>query len=296
MQDLLISIFCDIDDFCNEYEYYLKNSLLLENTEKKYEFPKSSMCLSEVMTIVVYFHHSNFRTFKSYYTEHILDTYRKYFPKAVSYNRFLELIEYSLFPLLLYTLKFRTSKCTGINFIDSTTLDVCDNHRIHSNKVFKGLAQRGKSSTGWFYGFKLHLVINDKGEILSFCITSGNVDDRNLDVIEPLTRELFGKLFADKGYISQKVFDSLFSRKIILVTKIKRNMKNKLMNLYDKVILRKRAVIESVNDFLKNICQIEHSRHRKPLNFLVNVVAGIAAYSFLPTKPSLKLDNLALYL
>ena len=292
MQDLLISIFCDIYDFCKEYDQYLKTSLLIENTENKYEFPKSSMCLSEVMCIVTHFHLSNFRTFKSYYIECIQGRYRKYFPKAVSYNRFLELMEYALFPLLLYTLKFKTGKCTGISFIDSTTLDVCDSHRIHCNKVFKGLAKRGKSSTGWFYGFKLHLIINDKGEILSFCITSGNVDDRNLSVIEPLSRELFGKLFADKGYISQKVFDSLFSKGITLVTKIKKNMKNKLMNLYDKVILRKRAVIESVNDFLKNICQIEHSRHRKPLNFLVNLVAGIAAYSFLPKKPSLKLDNL----
>lgn len=141
MQDLLISIFCDIDDFCKEYDKYLKTILLIENTESKYEFPK-----------------------------------------AVSYNRFLELMEYSLYPLLLYTLKFRTSKCTGISFIDSTTLDVCDSHRIHSNKIFKGLAKRGKGSTVWFYGFKLHLVINDKGEILSFCITSGNVDDRNLSV------------------------------------------------------------------------------------------------------------------
>ena len=140
---------------------------------------------------------------------------------------------------------------------------------------------------GWFYGFKLHLIINDKGEILSFCLTSGNVDNRNEAVLDSLTKEIFGKLFADRGYISQKLFEKLLKRDITLVTRAKKNMKNKLMNLYDRLMLRKRTVIESVNDFLKNICDIEHSRHRSIINFLVNLVSALAAYSFLPKKPSI---------
>ncbi len=140
---------------------------------------------------------------------------------------------------------------------------------------------------GWFYGFKLHLIINDKGEILSFCLTSGNVDDRNEAVMDSLTKEIFGKLFADRGYISQKLFEKLLERDITLVTRAKKNMKNKLMNLYDRLMLRKRTVIESVNDFLKNICDIEHSRHRSITNFLVNLVSALAAYSLLPKKPSI---------
>ena len=140
---------------------------------------------------------------------------------------------------------------------------------------------------GWFYGFKLHLIINDKGEILSFCLTSGNVDDRNEAVLDSLTKEIFGKLFADRGYISQKLFEKLLKRDITLVTRAKKNMKNKLMNLYDRLMLRKRTVIESVNDFLKNICDIEHSRHRSIINFLVNLVSALAAYSLLPKKPSI---------
>jgi hypothetical protein len=145
----------------------------------------------------------------------------------------------------------------------------------------------GKSSMGWFYGFKLHLIINEQGEILSFCLTSGNVDDRNEAVMDSLTKEIFGKLFADRGCISQKLFENLLKKDITLITRAKKNMKNKLMDYYDRLMLRKRTVIESVNDFLKNICNIEHSRHRSITNFLVNLVSALAAYSFLPKKPSI---------
>ena len=107
------------------------------------------------------------------------------------------------------------------------------------------------------------------GEILSVCLTSGNVDDRNWEVIARLTKEIYGKLFADRGYVSQKLFEKLFEQNIQLVTRLRNNMKNKLMDFSERLLLRKRAVIESVNDFLKNICQIEHSRHRSVDNFLL---------------------------
>lgn len=151
--------------------------------------------------------------------------------------------------------KFRAGKCTGISFIDSTTLDVCHNRRIHSHKVFKRIAERGKSSTGWFFGFKLQLVINDKGEILSFYLTSGNVDDRDLKTIKTLAKDLFGKLFGDKGYLSQKVSKILYSQGVLLIAKLEKNMKNKLMLMEDKILLRKTATIETINYHLKNICQ-----------------------------------------
>ena len=139
---------------------------------------------------------------------------------------------------------------------------------------------------GWFYGFKLHLIINDQGKILFFYLTSGNVDDRNEAVMDALTKEIFGKPFTDRGYVSAKLFEKLLERDITLVTRAKKNMKNKLMDLQDRLMLRKRAVIESINDFLKNICDIEHSWHRNITNFLVNLVSALAAYSFLPKKPS----------
>ena len=279
-----IAIFCDIDDFCKDYEKYCTHSLLMDKNEV---VPKTRMALSEIMTILIMYHLSGYRTFKWYYTKYVMVYQKKNYPDLVSYNRFVEIMKYALVPLVLYIVRARFVKCSGISFVDSTPIKVCDNHRIRTNHVFSEYAKMGKSSMGWFYGFKLHLIINEQGEILSFCLTSGNVDDRNEKVMDSLTKEIFGKLFADRGYISQKLFENLLKKDITLITRAKKNMKNKLMDYYDRLMLRKRTVIESVNDFLKNICNIEHSRHRSITNFLVNLVSALAAYSFLPKKPSI---------
>ena len=244
MQVMITEVFCDVDDFCKAFEDYCRTHLLPENAGSKGFFPKSTMALSEIMTICILFHLSNYRTFKWYYKHHVCMNLRSYFPHLVSYNRFVELMRISLLALTVYMMKFRVGKCSGINFIDSTTLVVCHNRRIHSHRVFAGLAKRGKSSTGWFYGFKLHLIINDQGEILSFYLSAGNMDDRNLELIRHLTKDVFGKLFGDKGYLSSKLFAELFEKEITLVTKIKKNMKNVLMDFSDKLLLRKRAIIE----------------------------------------------------
>jgi hypothetical protein len=159
--------------------------------------------------------------------------------------------------LLLSTCKGRR---TGIAFIDSTPLAVCDNHRITTHKVFEGIAKRGKTSMGWFFGFNLHLIVNDEGELLAFRLTQGNVDDRQ--PVVKLTAGLGGQLFGDRGYISQALHDVLLSQGLELLTKMRRNMKNRLMRLWDKLLLRKRALIETINDQLKNISQIEHTWHR----------------------------------
>jgi hypothetical protein len=193
----------------------------------------------------------------------------------------------AVFPLFGFLKSCRYGDCTGISFIDSTTLKVCNNRRISSHKVFKDSASRGKSSMGWFYGFKLHLVVNEYGEILSFQFSKGNLDDRNIDVIKSLTKNLNGKLFGDRGYISDKLIKMLYLDGIHLITKLRKNMKNKLMLVMDKILLRKRAIIESINDILKNCCQIEHTRHRSPINFLANLLAGLIAYTYREKKPSL---------
>lgn len=281
-----IAIFCDKDDFCKAYEEYCTHSLLMD---KKEVIPKTRMSLSEIMTILIMYQLSGYRTFKWYYIHQVMEYQKQDFPTLVSYNRFVEIMKYALVPLILYTIRARFGKCSGISFVDSTPIKVCNNHRISSHRVFSEYAKKGKSSMGWFYGFKLHLIINDCGEILSFCLTSGNVDDRNEKVMDALTKEIFGKLFADRGYISSKLFEKLYFKGITLVTRAKKNMKNKLMDYYDRILLRKRTVVESVNDFLKNICNLEHSRHRSVINFLVNLVSALAAYSFLPKKPSISL-------
>ena len=175
--------------------------------------------------------------------------------------------------------------------MDATSLAVCKNPRIHSHKVFAGLAQRGKTSTGWFFGFKLHLIFNDRGELLNLLLTPGNMDDRK--PVPKMVRKLFGKLFADKGYISKTLREELLRTfNVQLVTGIRSNMKNVLMPLIDKILLRKRAIVETIIDQLKNISQIEHSRHRSPINFLVNLICGLIAYCHQPKKPSLGLGTL----
>jgi hypothetical protein len=156
--------------------------------------------------------------------------------------------------------------------------------------VFKGTANRCHSSVGYFFGFKLHIAINDKGELLNYMLTRANKHDASTDLMEKLAKDLFGKLYGDKGYLSKKLFETLFHKGVHVVTKIRRNMKNCLMSLHDKIMLRKRAVIECVNDELKNICQIEHSRHRSMGNFISNLVSGLLAYCFLPKKPSVRVE------
>ena len=175
----------------------------------------------------------------------------------------------------------------GISFIDATSLAVCDPHRAKGHNVFKGQAAWGRSSVKWYFGFKLHLIINDKGELLAVALSPGNTDDRK--PVPEMAKELFGKMFGDKGYISQALFEKLYEQGLELITKRKKNMKNTLVKLMDRVLLRKRGIIESVNDQLKNICQIEHSRHRSRWNFLANVLGGLIAYSYHPTKPALDL-------
>jgi hypothetical protein len=278
----ILALFCDIDDFCLLFEPLWRKRLL----ETRQRDRPSTLCLSEVMTIIVLFHASNYRNFKAYYTEQVMKHYLWAFPKLVSYNRFVELMPSALIPLCGY-LQGRKGQCSGISFIDSTSLKVCHNRRIHSHKVFAGCARRGKTSVDWFFGFKLHLVINDCGELLSLRLTPGNTDDRR--TVPELVKGLFGKLFGDKGYVSQPLFKTLFEERVQLVTKLKKKMKNRLISLFDQIMLRKRAIIESVIDQLKNISQIEHSRHRSVANCLVNLVAGLIAYTYREKKPSLNI-------
>jgi hypothetical protein len=244
---------------------------------------------SEVITILICFHLSDYRTLKHFYCDYVHVHLCKEFPGLVSYNRFVELQSKAALPLLMFVSAESLGDCTGISFIDSTRLEVCAKQRIHQNKVFIGAATRGYSTMGWFYGFKLHLVINDMGEIIAFQLTQGSVSDNNTNLLLTLCKQLFGKLYGDKGYlVKQSVFEQLFHSGVQLITKIKRNMKNKLMSVFDKLMLRKRSVVECVNDALKNICQIQHSRHPSISGFIINLYSGIAAYSFLPKKPSIK--------
>ena len=193
---------------------------------------------SEVMTILIHFHQSHYRTFKAYYTEYVQVHLSREFPHLVSYTRFVALIPQMMVPMLAY-LQSRLGACTGISFIDSTSLEVCDPKRISQHRVFAVDARRGKTSMGWFFGFKLHLAVNDRGERLSCCLTPGNVDDRT--PVPQMVKRLRGKLFGDRGYISAPLTQLLFEHGLQLITRLRKNMKNHLMHLSDKLLVRKRA-------------------------------------------------------
>lgn len=284
--DKITEIFFLADEFCKEFSKSIDSHSLGNKPKRK---PKMSQ--SEVICIMVLFHLGVFKNMKHFYLYYVKQHLTSEFPNTVSYNRFVELMQSVALPMTIFLKTCCLGESTGISFVDSTPVRVCKNKRIPRHKVFDGIAQRGKSTMGYFFGFKLHFIINDKGEILNFVITPGNIDDR-----EPLKNKAFvekikGKLYADKGYISSKLTEVLFVDGLHLITYIRNNMKNVLLEMKDKILLRKRSVIETVNDELKNICSIEHSRHRSFENFITNLVAGLIAYSFFPKKPSIKYDT-----
>ncbi len=249
--DKITKIFCSIDDFCIVFEPALQKRQI--STGKRTRNRKFIMSSSEIITITVLFHLSGFRTFKHFYIFYVQKHLQKEFPNTVSYNRFVELMQSNILPLTLYMKTCCLGKCTGISFIDSTPIRACKNKRIRCNKVFKDIANIGKSTMGWFYGFKLHIIVNDKGELLDFIITQANVDDRTPLKEDNFLKKIIGSLYADKGYISKELTTLLFDQGLHLITGIKNNMKNVIMTMKDKILLRKRSVIETINDQLKTL-------------------------------------------
>lgn len=286
--DKITEIFCLADDFCKYFSAELKKHEISDG--KVHRNKPCRMSDAEVITILILFHGKGHRCLKHFYTQYVCKHLTDFFPKTVAYNRFVELQKKVVMMLAIFIKEVLLGKCTGVAYVDSTPLRVCKQQRILIHKTFKGIAERGKCSLGWFYGFKLHLIINDRGEILNFMFTPGNVDDRQPLYSENFIEKVKGKLCGDKGYLGKQLFEFLFMNGIQLVTKVKNNMKNSLMSVTDKIMLRKRAVIETVNDELKNIAQIEHSRHRSFENFITNALSAIAAYCFFPKKPSISLE------
>ena len=311
-QDKITDIFCMVDEFSKKFDMEIAKGELISSNGIRRRHRNASLSDGEIMTILIVFHFGTFANFKHYYLHYIRVHLHQDFPDAVSYNRFVELESRVFFKLMFFLKLYAFGRCSGISFVDSTMIPVCHNLRRYANKVFKGMATDGKGTMGWCHGFKLHFTCNDRGEIITFCLTGANVDDRNPKVWNVLAKELYGRLFADRGYISPRLFEDLFKDGIHLVTGIKVNdrgyisprlfedlfkdgihlvtgikvnMKNKLMPFWDKIMLRKRFVIECINDMLKNTAKLVHSRHRSINNFLMNLVAALAAYCFYDNKP-----------
>ena len=285
----LITIFCQIDDFCKEFEKQFQKKLLSVGTGKR----ERSMILtaSEVMTISIWYHFSGFANFKDFYTKHVQIYLKNCFPKLPSYTRFIELRKMIIVPLLTFLSTKKLGTCTGVSFIDSFKIEACHTKRISSHKTLKNIARRGKTSVGWFYGLKVHLVFNHKGEILAFHITAGNVADNNQKVLFQLTKNLTGKLFGDKGYlVKQSIFEQLYRQGLQLITKVRSNMKSKPIEMIDKLLLQKRGIVESAGDILKNHLFMEHSRHRSAWGAILHIFTSLTAYQFRDKKPSISSD------
>ena len=288
----LTTIFYHIDNFCKQYAKQFPATLSdLTAKKRKREY---GLSLSEVISITIYFHFSGYKTFKDYFLKSE-DELRKAFPRLVSYSRIVELKQMITMPLMIFAQLSNNGACTGITFFDSYPLPVCHIKREHSNKTFKGIATKGKSSMGWFYGFKVHVAINHKGEVIHFHITKGNVVDNNEKVIEKITTSITGKGFGDKGYILKpSLFQKLYSSGLEMVTKVRKNMKQKLMPIFNKIMLQKRGLVESVGDIIKIDLSGQHTRHRSVLAFFVHIFSSFAAYGLRPRKPSINRDQIKL--
>jgi transposase len=283
MKKDITSLFCFVDDFVQGIQEEIKSYCLASCSRARNPTRQPGLSESEIITILLLFQDSPCRNLKYFYQSY-LHLYNKDFPKMPSYERFISLMPrvLDLLTLLLYSL---LSPGQGMGYVDSTSLAVCHPKRIKRNRVFQGLAKLGKTTKGWFFGLKLHLIVDDKGNLMRVKLTPGNVDDRC--VVDPMTKGMIGVLFGDKGYLGQNLFHRLYQRGLKLVTGVKKKMKNILMPWHEKILLRKRSLIETVFDFLKNKQQLEHTRHRSGVNAFIHILTTLIAYQLKPTKPSI---------
>jgi hypothetical protein len=275
------TIFAIVDDFCKAYEDWISHKLL---TTGKQRNRKGKLSLSESLSIMIFYHFSQFKNLKVYYQYFVSND--RWFKNPPCYDRFIQIIPSLFLPLIIMT-HYLSGKKTGVYYVDSTHFSVCKNIRILSHKTFKSLAERGHSSIDWFYGFKLHMIINDKSEIVAIKITKGNVDDRKAFEEMAIKKDLKGKCYADKGYISRDLFAKLYNKGLTLITGIKRNMKNYLMPILDKLFLRKRFIIETIFGYIKEHFNLRPNKHRSPINFFASLLAALIAYQIKPNKPKI---------
>lgn len=284
--DKLVEIFCNVDDFMKEFHAkYPKQAL------GGYSQPKSALSAAEIMTLTIAYHHSRMDCFKSYYKLLVERYLRSYFPDIPSYERFVVLKNAYLLELFAFFWTQRAKSITEeANYIDSKKLESCHIKREKSHRTMKDIASKGKSSTGWFYGMKIHLIINDNAELCKFMLTGGNVSDNDENVLKTLFKGLEGTVYGDKGYISK--FKKWFeSQGLTLITKIRKNMKPLKLSHKQKHYLKRRSLSETVFGLLTFSCDIDHTRHRSPSGMVTNVISALIAYTYFDHLPQLRRFN-----
>lgn len=275
------TLYCFINDFCKGFEPWYDKQLIGDNLNRRKR--PCHLTLSEILTILISYHHSGMSCFKYFYLN-LQAHHRNLFPDLVHYDRFVSIMKRS-FPALMCLLKSLEGEITEYLFIDSTPWAVCHNLRERKHKTFKGLAAKGKTSTGWFFGMKLHMIFNTKGEIVRLTLTKGNINDRA--PVPDMVKGLSAKLIGDKGYLSKKLFQELFENGVTLITKIKKNMKNILMETSDKLMLMRRSFVETIFSSMKALNTMIHHRHRSVDNAFCHLLAALVHYQLRDDKPSL---------
>jgi Transposase DDE domain len=281
MLDRLVEVFCAVDDFCKAFQPQWAAHQIDGSYQPR--GPKPGLADSEIITLLLVLHSSGFKYLKNFYNSPMGEVLRRYFPRMPCYERFVTLEKRVFVPLMCFMFS-RTGRKTGIYYIDSTALPVCHNRRIGRHKTFAGLAARGKTSMGWFFGFKLHLVFNHRNEIVAVKLTPGNVHDGA--PVEQLTHNLTGKLFGDKGYLGKKRAAALLKRGLVLMTKVRKNMKALPLTLTDKLRLNARNMAETIIGHIKAFSSLNLPKHRAPLNAFLHLLAALTAYQLNPIKPT----------
>ena len=281
MLDRLVEIFCEVDDFCKAFQDAFE-SHLLSNAQGS-RGPDPGLADAEIITLLLVLHSSGFKYLKSFYTSPMGEVLRRYFPGMPCYERFIASQQRAFLPLLAFLFS-KLGKETGIDYIDSTALPVCHNRRIGQHKTFTELAARGKTSMGWFFGFKLHLVFNDLNEIVALKLTPGNVSDTA--PVSALTKDLVGKLLGDKGYIGKKLADELLHRGLTLFTRVRKNRKSLPISMIDKMLLNGRNMAETIIGSIQGFSSLHLPKHRLPSNAFLHIMAAVVAYQLDPIKPN----------
>jgi hypothetical protein len=282
MLERLVETFCAVDDFCKAFLPQWEAYLISEGTSPR--GPDPGLSVSEIITLLLVLHGSRFKYLKNFYNGVMGEVLRRYFPNMPCYERFVT-IQKSVFIPVMFFLFSRMGQKTGIYSIDSTALPVCNNRRIRRHKTFSGLAERGKTSMGWFFGFKLHLVFNELNEIVALKLTPGNVADTG--PVPSLTKDLIGKLFGDKGYIGRELAETLLRRGLALFTRVRKNMKSLPLSMTDKMLLNARNMAETIIGHIKAFSSLNLPKHRSPINAFLHVLAALTAYQLNPIKPDI---------
>lgn len=274
--EILYFIFDTIDELLKEVTPLVKKKLLGDMTSHGGQ--SSNLSLEAIISFNIFRYVLSIGEVKPFH-RHLLCHYQGELGIIPNYQNFNRLSNQSLgwviFVLEYLTHRQRQQEGLGPKFIDATPLKVCENQRIFDHRVCKGLAQRGKSSRGWFFGFKLHTVINTQGDLLSLCITPGNTDDRT--VVMKLLKQLKGLAVADAGYLSKKLMQKLFEKGIFFLTDVKKNMK-RLMATWQHEMLKMRQRVECSFSVLKYRLKAEASVARSPVGYFSRCLYACLTY------------------